>query len=177
MGWERLLCSTGSRSDHQSLVLVLYEIWEYAGLIIVLAVIGAIIAIAIERRRHAALLALLGCAAFLVPAAQLHDQTAWSLDKHLAYGIWFAAIAAGYGCSRLIRWLPGSRRFAATCCLIALAYPAATSWESAWQRFHAWPDASTFISAFEPVAARAQGLIYVPGHEAKYRSILHAGRT
>jgi hypothetical protein len=112
-------------------------------------------------------LALLGAAAFIVPAAQLHDQTAWSLDKHLAYGIWFAAIPAGYGCDQLIRWFPrNSRRLAAVCCAIALAYIGGHSWQSAWQRYHSWPNAGSFISAFRPLAAQSQGLIYVPGHEA-----------
>ena len=72
-----------------------------------LAVIGAITAFGVESRERTALLALLGCTALVVPAAQFHEQTAWSLDKHLAYGIFFAAIAAGYGCSRLIRRLTG----------------------------------------------------------------------
>ena len=33
---------------------------------------------------------------------QLRYQTTWTIDKHLAYGIWFAAIAAGYACSKFI---------------------------------------------------------------------------
>ena len=102
-----------------------------------------------------------------MPAAQLRDQTAWSLDKHLAYGIWFGAIAAGYGCNQLIRWLPGaSRQLASICCIIGIAFIGATSWQSAWDRYHAWPDASTFISAFRLAATESQGLIYVPGQEA-----------
>ena len=38
MGWERLPCFDRQFADHQSLVLVLNDIWEYSGLIIVLAV-------------------------------------------------------------------------------------------------------------------------------------------
>ena len=57
---------------------------------------------------------------------QFHDQTSWTIDKHLAYGIWFAAIAAGYTCSKLISWFPGAnRQLAAACCVVALVYPAA----------------------------------------------------
>jgi len=98
---------------------------------------------------------------------QLHDQTAWTIDKHLAYGIWFAAIAGGYACSKFIGWLPGARRqLTALCCVAALVYPAATSWQSAWERYHAWPDAAAFITAFKPIAAQSRGLLYVPGHEA-----------
>jgi Dolichyl-phosphate-mannose-protein mannosyltransferase len=151
-----------SGSDHQNILLVLNDSWRYSGLIAVLAVIGAVTAFGAESRSSAVLLALLGCTALVVPAAQIYEQTAWSLDKHLAYGIWFAAIAAGYGCNRLIRWLPGARRqLAALCCTIALVYPALNSWVSAWQVYHAWPDARSFITAFRPVAAKSSGLIDV----------------
>jgi hypothetical protein len=155
-----------SVSDHQSILLVLKGIWGYSGLIISLAVIGVFIAVGTERGQRAALLALLGCAAFVVPAAQLHEQTGWSLDKHLAYGIWFAAIAAGYACSKLIRWIPGaSQQFVPLYCVIALAYPAASSWESAWQVYHAWPNSRSFVTAFAPIAARARGSIYTAGQD------------
>jgi hypothetical protein len=153
-----------SVSDHQSSLLVLKDIWAYSGLIICLAVIGVFTAIGTERRQRAALLALLGCAAFIVPAAQLHDRTGWSLDKHLAYGIWFAAIAAGYAWSRLIRWLPAvSRRLIAICCILALAYPAANGLNAAWRVYHSWANAGSFISEFTPAAAQSRGFIYVAG--------------
>jgi hypothetical protein len=167
--WNGLLFTVVARkvADYQGIVTILNAIWGYSGLIIVLAVIGAIAAGSTESRSRIGLLALLGAAAFIVPAAQLHDQTAWSLDKHLAYGIWFAAIAAGYGCDQLIRWFPGdSRQLAVVCCLIALAYTGGHSWQSAWERYHSWPNAGAFISDFNPVAAQSQGRIYVPGHEA-----------
>jgi hypothetical protein len=167
--WAALMFTVIARqvADYQSTVTVLSGIWGYSGLIIVLAIIGTIAACNTESRPRAGLLALLGTAAFIVPVAQLHDQTAWSLDKHLAYGIWFAAIAAGYGCDQLIRWFPGnSRQLAAVCCSVALVYVGGHSWQSAWQRYHTWPNAGAFISAFKPVAAHSQGLFYVPGHEA-----------
>jgi hypothetical protein len=151
-----------SGSDHQSILFVVNDSWGYSGLIAVLAVIGTITAFGTESRSSVALLALLGCTALVVPVAQINEQTGWSLDKHLAYGIWFAAIAAGYGCDRLIRWLPGAGRpLAALCCAIALFYPALNSWTSAWQVYHAWPDARSFITAFTPVAASSSGLIDV----------------
>jgi hypothetical protein len=155
-----------SVADHQSSLLVLKDIWIYSGLITSLAVAGVFIAVGAERRQRAALLALLGCAAFIVPAAQLHDRTGWSLDKHLAYGIWFATIAVGYACSRLIRWLPTvNRRFVAICSILALAYPAVNSLEAAWQVYHSWANAGSFIREFRPVAAQSRGSIYVAGQE------------
>ena len=153
-------------ADYQGLAPILSDICRYAGIIMVLAVIGSIVACNTEVWPRSAMLVLLGCAAFIVPVAQLNDQTAWSLDKHAAYGIWFASITAGYGCSRLIRWLPRGSRIATVCCLIAVSYIGANSWQSAWSRYHSWPDANSFISAFRAVAAQSQGPIYVPGKEA-----------
>ena len=49
--------------------------------------------------------------------------------------------------------------------MIALAYPAASSWQWAWQVYHAWPNAHSFVTAFTPVAAQSRGLIYVSGTE------------
>lgn len=173
--WTGLMSTVISRSgsDHQSILLVLDDSWGYSGLIAVLAVIGAITAFGAENGPRTALLALLGCTALVVPAAQFHEQTAWSLDKHLAYGILFAAIAAGYGCSRLIRKLPRTgRQLAASCCVIAFIYPVATSWASAWNVYHTWPNARSFITKFTPIAAKSGGFIYVsetgPENVAEY---------
>ena len=152
-------------AGYQTVSPVLSEIWGYSGLIIGLAIIGAVITLQSERRNHAALIGGLFFTAYLV--MQFHDQTSWTIDKHLAYGMWFAAIAAGYACSKLIRWFPGSRRkLVVLCCAAALAYPAVTSWQSAWQRYHAWPNAGSFISSLESLSSRTNGLIYVPAHEA-----------
>ncbi len=154
-------------AHYQSISSILNEIWEYSALIVGLALIGILITLKSERRKQTALLGLLCSAAFMVLVGQLNVQTPSSLDKHLAYGIWFAAIAAGYACSELIQWIPGARtQIAILCCAVALAYPASINWQSAWQRYHAWPDAGPFISAFKNIAAGSSGLLYLPGAEA-----------
>ena len=158
---------TQNSSGQQNVPSILNQIGGYSGLIIGLAVIGAIVSHISQGRSRAALLGVLCLAAFVVPVAQLTSQTTSSLDGHLAYGIWFAAIAAGYACSTFIQWLPGSKTIlAGLCCVVAFSYPAATSWQSAWGRYHSWPNSHAFITAFEPVAARSQGLLYLPGLEA-----------
>jgi hypothetical protein len=173
--WVGLMSTIFNRSgsDHQSVLLVLYDSWGYSGLLAVLAVIGVIIACGVESKQRAALLALLGVTALVVPAAQLHQQTAWSLDKHLAYGIWFSVMAAGYACGKLIQRLPGAgRKLALLFCVIALIYPAANSWNAAWKVYQAWPDARSFVAAFAPIAAHSGGLIDVsetgPENVAEY---------
>lgn len=173
--WSGLESTVINRSgtDHQSVLLVLSDSWGYSGLIAVLAAIGVVAAFGAESRNSALLMTLLGVTALVVPAAQFREQTAWSLDKHLAYGILFAAIAAGYGCSTLIQWLPGVRReLAVFFCAIAFIYPTANSWESAWSVYHAWPDAGSYITKFKPIAAHNSGIIDItetgPENVAEY---------
>jgi hypothetical protein len=145
---------------------VVNAIWAYSGLIIVLAMIAGVIAVTSERRPQATTLALLSGAAFLVPVAQLHFQTTWSLDKHLAYGIWFAAMAVGYGASKLVRRLPGaSKPLVALFCALALLYPAVASGQSAQQAYQGWANSSPFINAFEPVLAHSHGLVFASAQE------------
>ena len=157
--------SAPGATGYQSVSSAMGEIWGYAGLTIGLAVIGALVILKSERSGNFVLAAGLCFAAYLI--IDLHYQTTWTIDKNLAYGIWFAVIAAGYAAGKLIRWAPGSRpQLTALCCAAALVYPAATGWESAWQRYHAWPDAKAFISALRPIEAHGSGHIYLPGHEA-----------
>ncbi len=152
-----------SYSDHQSSLLVLNDIWQYSGLIICLALIGVAVAVSTEPKSQGSLIALCCCAAFIVPAVQLKDQTGWSLDKHLAYGIWFASIAAGYACSKLIELFPRTnRRFVVVCCTVALAYPVASSWQSAWQVYHSWANARAFTDTLAPIVKKSQDAIYIP---------------
>ena len=157
--------SATSTAGYQSASSAMSEIWGYAGLTIGLAAIGTLVLLRSQYRSNFVLAGGLCFAAYLL--IDLHYQTTWTIDKSLAYGIWFAVIAAGYAGSKLIRWVPGSRpQLAALCCAAVLVYPAATSWESAWQRYHAWPDAQEFVSAFKPIEARSPGHIYLPSREA-----------
>ena len=149
----------------QAIPLTLGEIWVYSALIIGLALIGAVLTFQSENRNHAALLGGLCFGAFMI--TQFYDETLPTIDLHLAYGIWFSAIAAGYACGKFIQRIPGSgRQLAVLCCAVALAYPAATSWRSAWERYHTWPNASVFISDFKHFTAETQGAIYVSAQEA-----------
>jgi hypothetical protein len=158
--WAGIMSTVTDRSGRQSILPVLDDFWGYAGLIIVLAVIGMVAEIGAGGRRRGALMTLLGGAALLVPLAQLLDPPAWLIDKHLAYGLWFAVIAAGYGGDKIIHWIPGARmRLAGACCVVALAYPAVNSWEAAWGVYHGWANSRSFITNFAPIAARSHGSI------------------
>jgi putative flippase GtrA/GT2 family glycosyltransferase len=164
--WSGILGTIFVRSlpDLQAPSLIIEDAWQYAGLVAVIALAGAVIGSGQERRTGAPIVA--GLAVLVVPGAQLAEHTGWSLDKHLAYGIWFGSIAAGYACDQLIRWLPRSRKLVlASCCALAMAYPAVNGWESAWNVYHAWANARAFVAAFRPVAATAVGTIDVPGQQ------------
>jgi putative flippase GtrA len=163
--WSGLFTLFVRNTDgYQGISPLLGEIWIYSALIIGLALMGAIAALRLNNRNNAALLGGLLFAAFIV--VQLY-QNPRTIDLHLAYGIWFAAISAGYACNKFIQWLPGGgRQLAMLCCAVALAYPAVTSWQSAWERYHAWPNASAFISDFKYFVAKTKGTIYVPAREA-----------
>jgi putative flippase GtrA len=153
--------------DHQPAMLVVSDVWEYSGLVLVVAMSGLALALGAARRAGTGLMVMLGLAGFLVPAGQLAERTAWALDKHLAYGIWFAAIAGGYAVTALIRQLPDGRRAAAAiCCGLALVYPAVNSWQSAWNLYHSWQNASSFVAALRSAMTNSHGSIDVPGpHE------------
>jgi len=148
---------------HNPAATTLNGVWTDSGFVVVLAAIGTAAAIFTESGSKRVLIAVLSCAALVVPAAQIVGQTEVSLDQHLPYGLWFAAMSAGYGCSKLVRSLPTNRRIPVIlCCTLALAYPAADGWQAAWYKQLSWSNSSSFVAAFRPVAAHARGLIYLP---------------
>jgi hypothetical protein len=79
---------------------------EYGGTVLILAVIGSLLLARAggghSRPGRLALGALLTCTALLAPAYQIHLHTLTSLQKHVGYGLFFAAPMAGYALSRLV---------------------------------------------------------------------------
>jgi Dolichyl-phosphate-mannose-protein mannosyltransferase len=145
---------------YNSFALILNNLWTYSGLYILLAIVGAITSKFTENRDKRALVIMLASASLVAPAAQITAFSQVSLDKPFAYGLWFAVMAAGYGCSKLLNWFPAGRRIPAIlCCGLALAYPAADNWQAAWYRQLSWSNSSSFVAAFGPVVARSDGFI------------------
>ena len=98
--------------------------------------------------------AVLLAAALLAPAEQARLHTTVGLQKHVVFGAWFAAIAAGYALARLSRvdrgygWAP----------VMALPIAAATLFGSMGQAHSLhrdWPDATALVKVLRP-AVRAQ---------------------
>ena len=130
-------------------LLVLRDTWLWTGLPMVLALSGLAVAIGSRQKRHTvALMAVLLVGAVVIPLEQLRLETATALDKHAALGLWFAAMAAGYGIDRLtalrlpstgLRWPPWS--WGSPCC-----FPASTAGRRDVE-FHIWPNASQFVES------------------------------
>jgi putative flippase GtrA/GT2 family glycosyltransferase/4-amino-4-deoxy-L-arabinose transferase-like glycosyltransferase len=161
--WQGVLGTTLARSPGASGVLsVARTSWELSGLIAVLAVVGVFAAV--HSRCHSGRLALLGfCAlsAFMVPAEQVRLETATSLDKHVALGAWFAAIAAGYALSQLTSSFRWSGRAALACASAAIVFPAVNGWSSAFSVYHLWPNAGAYLTAMRPLVAQNNGNLLV----------------
>jgi hypothetical protein len=82
----------------------------------------------------------------LAPAEQARLHTTVSLQKHVVFGAWFAAIAAGYAMARLSRVDPG-RGWAA---VMALPIAASTLFGSMGQAnslYQVWPNSAAVVSA------------------------------
>jgi hypothetical protein len=161
-GFERTtLAKVASTSSPLS---VLADSWEWAGLIVALAVCGVVISWAGRQgRARRCLLAVLAAAAVLGPLEQARLHTAASLNEHVGLGAWFAAIAAGYAADRFIAAAPAGRTRILTCgaCVIALAFPAALGASQSRVLGTAWPNASSLIAILRPLADHGTGRLLV----------------
>jgi 4-amino-4-deoxy-L-arabinose transferase-like glycosyltransferase len=143
--WQGVTTSTLARPPSNALVTtVLQRAYVWTSLILVLAVFGALLA---SRSKGPARLlpAVLAAAALLVPAEQARLHTTVSLQKHVVFGAWFAAIAAGYAMSRLSRVDPG-RGWAAVMAIPIAASTLFGSMGQAASLFQVWPNAADAVS-------------------------------
>jgi 4-amino-4-deoxy-L-arabinose transferase-like glycosyltransferase len=123
---------------------VLQHSYIWTSLILVLAVLGSVLAVRGERRGKL-LPIVLTATALLAPAMQARLHTTVSLQKHVVFGAWFAAIAAGYAMARLSRVDPG-RGWAV---VIALPIAASTLFGSMGQAtalYQVWPNSAAAVS-------------------------------
>ncbi len=105
--WLGIRTSTLDRpASDVAVTTILQRAYVWTSLILVLAVLGAVLASRGEARAKF-LPAVLAAAALLAPAAQARLHTTVGLQKHVVFGAWFAAIAAGYAMARLSRVYPG----------------------------------------------------------------------
>ena len=155
--WEGITASTLARPQADSpVVTVLRSGYIAISLILVLAVLGAVLAVRAERRGKL-LPTVLSAAALLAPAGQAALHTTVGLQKHVVFGAWFAAIAAGYAMARLSRVDPGH----GWAVVMALPITASTLFGSLGQAaalYREWPNAAGVVRVLSS-AARSH-----PGH-------------
>ncbi len=143
--WQGVTTSTLARPQSGFPVeAVLQRAYMWTSLVLVLAVLGAVLAYRSEARGRL-LVPVLAAAGLLVPAEQARLHTTVSLQKHVVFGAWFAAIAAGYALARLSRvdhgygWAP----------VMALPIAASTLFGSMGQAsslFVVWPDSADTVT-------------------------------
>jgi 4-amino-4-deoxy-L-arabinose transferase-like glycosyltransferase len=142
--WQGISATTLDRpASDVAIGVIAQRAYVWTSLILILAVLGAVLAFR-GGGRGRLLPAILAAAALLAPAEQARLHTAVSLQKHVVFGAWFAAIAAGYALARLSRVDPG-RGWAV---VMAIPIAASTLFGSMGQAnalFHAWPDATPVI--------------------------------
>lgn len=109
--------------------------------------------------RRAALGLVLTGTALLAPAYQAHLHTDVSFQKHIGFGLFFAAPMAGFGLARImgdrIHW----PHFGVAIFSLALVLGLMQSNDL----YHAWPQSGTFVRAFSRyLAPNAKYLVEVP---------------
>ena len=143
--WLGVRMSTLDRPQaNVAVTTVLQHAYVWTSLILVLAVFGAVLAARTEQRGKL-LPAVLAAAALLAPAEQARLHTTVSLQKHVVFGAWFAAIAAGYAMARLSRVDPG-RGWAVVMALPIAASTLFGSMGQAASLYHAWPNSAAVVS-------------------------------
>ncbi len=119
--------------------------WQWTGVVLAAAACGVGLSLLGTHRRagRTLLLCLLAAAVLLVPAEQARIHTATSLDKHVAFGAWFGAIAAGYAVDRMIRAMRWRLVRAELSLALALAIvPVAAAGAAQARQFFGWPNAT-----------------------------------
>jgi glycosyltransferase involved in cell wall biosynthesis len=144
----------------QGYLLIANSAWSWQGLAMCLAMVGMIVAI--SRKQQAWLVTVFAMTCLLVPLQQGRLQTGVSLDKHLAFGVWCAAVAAGYGVSYLLSARMGHRALLA-CAAFALAVPAITGWTAAWWGFQGWYNTAAVTAVFNRFASETPGKFAIEG--------------
>ena len=144
-----LMSTTISRSSSNTPAsAILIEAAQWIGLAGIPAALAAVLALSRRHRIEAGIVALLAVSAALVPLNQARIHTLTSLSKHVDFGVWFAAAAAGYLIAQLAR--AGRRRWPAAAGALAVAaaalVPAAVVGSSQASAFYQeWPN-STVVS-------------------------------
>jgi hypothetical protein len=139
--------TTGRAHGTDTASLVFADAWSWTAVVLVPAVIAAVVGVVQRRWPQALLLAVLALSALLAPADQARIQTATSLNKHVDFGAWFAAIAAGYLLSNL------SRKPVVLAVLLTALIPVTSAGTAQADAMLDWPDVTGLVKVVRPMTA------------------------
>jgi hypothetical protein len=139
--------TTGRVDGTDTAGLVFADAWSWTAVVLVPAVAGAVVCAVRRRWPQALLLAVLALSALLAPADQARIQTTTSLNKHVDFGAWFAAIAAGYLLSLL------SRRRVVLAAALAALIPITAVGTAQARAMIDWPDAAGLVKVVGPMTS------------------------
>ena len=139
---------------------MLEDAWKWAGAVCVVAWLGVIIGLLRGPRGQAPLLALLATAGLLAPLEQARIHTITSLHKHVGFGAWLAAPAAGYALARLSRISRRKALNVPAAALIAVAAVVPVARLAAAQAralFLGWPNSAPLIGELRALGRSYHG--------------------
>ena len=139
------LTTTGRPEGTDAAALVFTDAWSWTAVVLVPAVAAAIVCAVRRRWPQALLMAVLALSALLAPADQARIQTTVSLNKHVDFGAWFAAIAAGYLLSLL------SRKRAVLAVTLAAFIPVTSMGIAQARAMIDWPDVTGLVKVVRPL--------------------------
>ena len=145
---------------------VLGSAFDFIGIIFLLAALGTAISFTRRPWRDRFICVILTVAVVLAPVHQAQIPTLTSLQKHVVFGAWFAAIPAGYALTQLIKLLQSTTRITATtttamilselACVITGFIPIIGIYQST-ALFKYWPNQSRTIRVVAAVVREDPG--------------------
>jgi hypothetical protein len=154
--------TTGRAHGTDTAALVFADAWSWTAVVVVPAVVAVVVCAVRRRWPQALLLAVLALSALLAPAAQARIQTLTSLNKHVDFGAWFAAIAAGYLLSSLCR-----RRVILAVSLAALVPVSSMGIVQARDMID-WPDVTGLVKVVRPMTAHGGHFLVETSYVLQY---------
>ena len=141
------ITTTGRVDGADGASLVFADAWSWTAVVLVPAAVAAVVCMVRRRWPQALLMTVLALSALLAPADQARIQTTTSLNKHVDFGAWFAAIAAGYLLSLL------SRRRVVLAAALAALIPVTAVGTAQARAMIDWPDAAGLVKVVRPMTA------------------------
>jgi hypothetical protein len=139
------ITTTGRPHGTQAASLIFADAWSWTAVVLVPALAAAALCAVRRRWPQALLLTVLALSALLAPADQARIGTTVSLNKHVDFGAWFAAIAAGYLLSSLTRWRP------ALAVALAALIPVSVLGAVQARAMIDWPDVTGLVKVVRPM--------------------------